>query len=77
MNVQDALQQRVLPAPGRRRSLRVSLGLTLDDMAEMLEVSRSAVSRWERGVRQPRRHHRTRYLALLRQLESRGREVNS
>jgi transcriptional regulator with XRE-family HTH domain len=57
-----------LPAPHRRRQLRVRAGLTLHSVAETLGVDRVTVSRWERGLRTPRREHLAAYAALLDRL---------
>lgn len=44
-------------------------GLSLTDVADRLGVSRSTVSRWERGLRVPRSMNRDRYLTLLAELK--------
>jgi transcriptional regulator with XRE-family HTH domain len=39
--------------PGRLRELREAAGLTQTELAEQVGVLRSAVARWERGIREP------------------------
>ena len=43
----------LLPPPARRREIRVASQLSLQDIADLLGVTRSAVSRWERDERRP------------------------
>ena len=69
MDVEEAVEKRLLPSPQTRRSLRAAAELTLTDMAEILGVSKSSVSRWERGLRRPRSPVRQSYIRLLRHLE--------
>lgn len=38
----------------RVRELRLSKGMSQEDLAKLLDVDKVAVSQWERGVRQPR-----------------------
>jgi transcriptional regulator with XRE-family HTH domain len=64
----DARRRKSLPAPAVRRYLRQNAGLTQDDVALVLGASREAVSRWERGLRTPRRDARTAYVELLERL---------
>ena len=59
---------RSLPAPRVRRGLRLAAGLALEDLAEVVGVGKATVSRWERGLREPRGEPRVRYAAALRQL---------
>lgn len=40
-------------SPGHVRTLRESLGLTQQELAEMLKVTSQTISRWERGEVQP------------------------
>lgn len=46
--------RRVLPAPAMCRAIRTTSGLTQADIAEILDVSRETVARWELGKRIPR-----------------------
>jgi len=59
---------RSLPPPGVRRALREANGLSQDDIAAELDVSRVAVSRWESGDRMPRGDHLIQYAELLERL---------
>lgn len=54
------------------RLVRRRANLTQGDIAALLGVDRSAVSRWEAGERTPRVEVLARYLALLDQLGSEG-----
>ncbi len=58
-----------LPGLEYRRALRIEAGLSLSDVADRLGVTRSAVSRWERGLRSPRADNRVRYSELLAELK--------
>ena len=58
-----------LPGPEYRRALRIEAQLTLEQVASELAVHRSAVSRWERGLRNPRGENRRRYSELLDELK--------
>lgn len=58
-----------LPAAEERRRLRERANLTQADLATLIGVTREAVSRWERGTRQPRGSHLGDYAAVLRRLE--------
>jgi DNA-binding transcriptional regulator YiaG len=62
--------RRELPDPQTRRAIRVQAGLSLDDVAGELGVTRQSVSDWERGRRYPRRAHLVAYVALLRLLRA-------
>jgi predicted transcriptional regulator len=61
-------RKRALPDPGLCRLLRVQAGLSQAEIAQALDVSRPAVSRYESGNRTPRGEIRTRYTALLEAL---------
>jgi transcriptional regulator with XRE-family HTH domain len=68
----DALElcrvRQMLPAPVNRRAIRERAGITQDQLAAAVGVSRQAVARWEAGLRSPRRRHLAAYseaLALL------------
>jgi DNA-binding transcriptional regulator YiaG len=58
-----------LPSPAVRRRLREDAGLSLREVARLLEVDVMTVLRWERGSR-PRRANAVRYRALLDALEA-------
>ena len=53
------------------RLVRRRAGLTQDEIATALGVERTAVSRWEAGLRTPRVEVLTRYLELLERLTAR------
>ena len=60
---------RRLPGLEYRRALRIEAQLTLEQVASELAVHRSAVSRWERGLRKPQGRNRVAYASLLAELE--------
>jgi transcriptional regulator with XRE-family HTH domain len=59
-----------LPPPTERKRLRAAHGLTLDEVAEALEVRRATVSGWESSTKatEPRGKEREAYARLLNQL---------
>ncbi|MFJ9380325.1 telomere-associated protein Tap [Streptomyces sp. NPDC101455] len=59
-----------LPPPAERKRLRAAHGLTLDEVAEALEVRRATVSGWESLTKatEPRGKEREAYARLLSQL---------
>jgi transcriptional regulator with XRE-family HTH domain len=62
--------RRDLPAPAARRALRELAGLSQDDLARVLNVTRSTVSRWESGEREPRPAILYQYVDLLDRLRA-------
>jgi transcriptional regulator with XRE-family HTH domain len=68
LEVKHAIASKKLPPATTRRALRLAAGLSLEDIATVVGVTRSAVSRWERGTRQPRGTNRSRYADVLAQL---------
>ncbi len=58
-----------LPGTDYRRGLRKEAQLSLEEVAFRIGVTRSAVSRWERGLRDPKGENRRRYSELLAELE--------
>ena len=60
--------RRRLPDPEERRFLRKRAGLTQQQVADALGVSRVSVTLWESGRRSPGKHHWSDYLALLDRL---------
>lgn len=74
MAVSDLLERvqsrRRLPEPRLRRLIREGARVSLGDIAEALGVTRSAVSRWEHGLREPRDGVLERYADLLDRLTS-------
>ncbi len=69
MAISELVASRRLRRPEMRRALRLEAGLTLDDIAGKLGVTRSAVSRWELGLRKPQGRNRIAYASLLAELE--------
>jgi transcriptional regulator with XRE-family HTH domain len=67
-----ARARRRLPPPEARRLLRERAGLSQDDVARALGVTRAAVALWEQGSRTPRPVHLVPYLALLERLAAEG-----
>lgn len=67
--------RRRLPSPAMRRALRQSSGLSAAELAELMGVTRQAVSKWERGVRTPRGPHLEAYIAVLDELAVDRRET--
>ena len=59
---------RRLPEPRIRRLLRERAGLSQDELAEALGVSRPAVTRWELSQRTPRGDLAERYAVALDRL---------
>lgn len=55
---------------GAARSIREASGTTLGELARAIEVSPSAVSRWERGIRTPRPDDAERMAGALKALMS-------
>jgi transcriptional regulator with XRE-family HTH domain len=70
MNVAEAVTalinvRRSLPSPERRAQLRRDAGITQDALAEILGVTRSTLTYWESGKRNPSGASLTRYLEAL------------
>ena len=63
------LTSKRLPLPESRLALRKEAQLTLEDLANRLDVHRSTVSRWERGTRAPTGALREKYVDLLAELK--------
>jgi transcriptional regulator with XRE-family HTH domain len=60
---------KLLPPPRARRRIRERTGLSQFDVAEVLGVTREAVSYWEHGLRTPKPAMAEKYRALLTRLE--------
>jgi transcriptional regulator with XRE-family HTH domain len=54
---------------GRLRAVRLKAKLSQADIARAIGVTEATVSRWEAGVRRPRREEAIRLAALLEVLE--------
>ncbi|WP_405597600.1 helix-turn-helix domain-containing protein [Streptomyces sp. NBC_01410] len=60
--------RRELPAPRERRELRAAAGLTQQELADAIGVTRAAISQWEAGTRTPRGVLLDRYVDAIREL---------
>lgn len=58
-------QRSSLPSPERRAELRKAAGFSLQDVADVVGVTRGAVWNWERG-RQPADEYLAAYLDVLK-----------
>jgi transcriptional regulator with XRE-family HTH domain len=63
-----ARARRRFPSPEARRVLRERAGISQNDIAVALGVTRTAVCLWESGEREPRAENLQKYLALLDRL---------
>lgn len=68
MEIQEIARTKRLPPPAIRRALRVAAGLTLQDVADVVGVTRQAVAKWETGERNPAGGARTAYAQALSDL---------
>lgn len=57
-----------LPSPSERRKLRDTAGLTQQELADAIGVTRAAISQWEAGTRTPRGSLLDRYVDAIRAL---------
>lgn len=64
---------RQIVAGGHARSVRLSAGLSLTDLADVVGCTAAACSLWESGKRRPSGDVGRRYLAALAQLVDSGR----
>ena len=55
--------------PAMRKAWRETAGLTLEQVADELGVTKMTVWRWETGERTPRGEHRMEYSRLLRAMK--------
>ncbi|GKQ37194.1 helix-turn-helix transcriptional regulator [Streptomyces sp. A012304] len=60
---------RDLPTPAQRRALREAAELSQQELADVVGVSKQAVSHWEAGIRTPRGPLLYRYAEALRALQ--------
>lgn len=58
----------VLPSPAERRRLRERAGVSQEDVARVVGVTREAVTRWESGLRTPRGQRLDQYVQVLHHL---------
>ncbi len=61
--------RRTLPEPSVRRAIRRAAGVSLEDIANVVGVTRQAVSLWELGQRTPRPRALNTYVDALRALQ--------
>ena len=54
-----------LPTPAERRAIRQRAGLSLDQLAKTVGVSRACLSKWETGKRYPSPAYRVQYARAL------------
>lgn len=57
-----------LPQPAERRRLREAVGLSQQEVADALGVTRAAVGHWETGLRSPRGRLLSEYVTVIRVL---------
>ena len=65
-----ARRRRGFPSPMERRLLRMRAGLSQADIAKALGTTRSAVSRYETGDREPCREILAKYIDVLDRLSN-------
>lgn len=63
------VQRTALPSPAERARIRASVGVSLRDLAVVLNVSATTVQGWERGTTTPRAHHAEAYADALNRLK--------
>ncbi len=69
--LRHARAYRSLPDPARRRAIRRSAGLSQQQVADAVGVSRVTVTLWESGSKTPSGAHLRRYVELLELLDDR------
>ena len=62
------VQRTALPPPAERARIRASVGVSLRDLAVVLNVSATTIQGWERGTTTPRAHHAEAYADALHRL---------
>lgn len=70
------LEARAAAASGRGRRLREAAGLTQGELAGLIGIDPSCVSRWEAGLRRPRGGWALRYARALRVLGNPPKEFS-
>lgn len=57
-----------LPSPAERKRIRTDYGVTIQAVADVLNVSRMSVTAWEKGTSEPTGENATKYAELLREM---------
>jgi transcriptional regulator with XRE-family HTH domain len=70
MEIEDVVWIRRLAQNGGARAIRQGAGISLSEVARVIDVTPGAISRWERGQRTPRIDEAQRWALLLRRLSS-------
>ncbi|HEX4519216.1 MAG TPA: helix-turn-helix transcriptional regulator [Gaiellaceae bacterium] len=60
--------RRLLPEPAAARRIRLAARVTLDEVARVVGVTKSTVSRYEHGLRMPTDEHAAAWRTALEQL---------
>lgn len=71
-----AWMRRLVATPAAVRAIREAAGLSQFEMAAALNVTQTAVSRWERGDRVPRGKPAQDYARLLERLNDTARSLS-
>jgi transcriptional regulator with XRE-family HTH domain len=66
--VARAHRRRELPPPQARQAIRQAAGISQEELASALGVSRQTVANWERGTRFPSSDHLVPYGRVLQRL---------
>lgn len=66
----EVIRVREMCRSGEARRIREATGLSLEDCSPDLPVCATTLSRWERGVRMPRRAHAIAYGVFLDRLSA-------
>lgn len=67
--IRSRLRVRELPAPSECREIREAAGLSQQEMADAISVTKATISHWESGLRNPRGALRARYAEAIRTLQ--------
>lgn len=63
-----------LPPPAERKRLRMAMGLTQGEMAEIIDAKRASVGAYEAGRWEPSGEVRAKYIAALNEIKKRLEE---
>lgn len=67
--VRQLVWRRLLGQDGRGRELREAAGISLRELARLLDVDVATLSRWERGEVQPRSSGAIRWVLVCQELQ--------